>query len=124
MTYAVGSTILHDDYNTFATGAATGAATDSGNVNNLWGAGNNQYGFGQSGTINSVLAADVITATQWSTLTSRINSISSKVTSRHSSIHDVSERVVLVFQLAVTLVDYNRIANNYGSASKASSTMT
>ena len=85
MTYAVGSTILHDDYNTFATGAATGAATDSGNINNLWGAGNNQYGFGQSGTISAVLAADVITATQWSTLTSRINSIR-----KHQTNQDIS----------------------------------
>lgn len=75
MTYSVGSTILHDDYNIFATGAAGGGATNSGNVNNIWGVGNSQYGWGQSTTVGAVSAANSITATQWSTLTSRINSI-------------------------------------------------
>ena len=75
MTYSVGSQILHDDYNIFATGDAAGAATNSGNVNNLWGTGNSQYGWGQSTTLTAVSAAGQVTATQWSNLASRISSI-------------------------------------------------
>ena len=80
MTYSVASTILHDDYNIFATGDAGGSATNSGNVNNLWGTGNGQYGWGQSTTITAVSAAGSITAAQWSALSSRINSIRSHQT--------------------------------------------
>ena len=80
MTYSVGSTILHDDYNTFATGNASGSPTNNGNVNNLWGTGNGQYGWGQSTTITAVSAAGSITAAQWSALSSRINSIRSHQT--------------------------------------------
>jgi hypothetical protein len=80
MTYSVASTILRDDYNIFATGAANGSATNSGNVNNLWGTGNSQYGWGQSTTISAVSAGNTITAAQWSTLSSRINSIRSHQT--------------------------------------------
>lgn len=80
MTYSVASTILRDDYNIFATGAANGSATNSGNVNNLWGTGNGQYGWGQSTTISAVSAGNTITAAQWSTLSSRINSIRSHQT--------------------------------------------
>ena len=75
MTYSVGSTILSDDYNVFATGASNGAPTNSANVNNLWGAGNGNYGFGQSTTLSAVASGNTITATQWSTLISRVNSI-------------------------------------------------
>lgn len=75
MTYSVGSTILHDDFNIFATGSAGGTATNSGNVNNIWGVGNGNVGWGQSTTVGAVSSSNSITATQWSTLTSRINSI-------------------------------------------------
>ena len=66
MTYSVGSTILSDDYNVFATGASNGAPTNSANVNNLWGVGNGNYGFGQSTTLSAVASENTITATQWS----------------------------------------------------------
>ena len=79
-TYTIGATILHDDYNVFATGNAAGSATNSGNVNNIWGTGNSQYGWGQSTTITAVSAAGSITAAQWSALSSRINSIRSHQT--------------------------------------------
>jgi hypothetical protein len=77
--YGVASTIIYGDYNIFATGSGSGSATNSGNVNNLWGTGNGQYGWGQGTTIG-VNALDTITAAQWSTLSSRINSIRSHQT--------------------------------------------
>jgi len=75
MAYQTGDTILDDEYNIFATGAGDGTASDSANVNNLWGTGTGDRGYGQSGTLSSVSAGSNVTATQWSTLLSRITSM-------------------------------------------------
>lgn len=75
MAYQTGDTILDDEYNVFATGNAGGSATDSANVNNLWGTGTADRGYGQSGTLSAVSAGSNVTATQWATLLSRITSM-------------------------------------------------
>lgn len=67
MTYSAGSVILATDYNTFV-----------GDVNKVWndsGASDN-YGYGQT-AISTVAASNTVTATQWSTLLSRISSAAS-----------------------------------------------
>jgi len=66
MAYSAGSTILDDDYNGFAT-----------SVNGYWGSGSGDSGYGQTNTISSVAAGATITATQWSTLLTRISSAAS-----------------------------------------------
>jgi len=66
MAYSTGSTILDDDYNGFAT-----------NVNSVWGSGSGNSGYGQSNTVSAVAAGNTITATQWTTLLSRISSSAS-----------------------------------------------
>jgi hypothetical protein len=76
MTYAAGQTILRDEYNIFATGAADGTATNSGNINNIWGAGNGNSGYGQSTTLTAVSTGNTITATQWANMVARLDSIS------------------------------------------------
>lgn len=77
MAYTSGDLILDDHYNTFATGSTTGSATDSANVNNIWGEGVGDRGYGQSTTLSAVTAGTAITATQWSTMLDRISSMAS-----------------------------------------------
>lgn len=63
MTYSSGSVILASDYNSFVT-----------SVNNVWNdSGSGNSGYGQT-AVSSVAAANTVTATQWSTLLSRISS--------------------------------------------------
>lgn len=64
MTYTAGSRIESSDYNTFVS-----------DVNNLWGTGSGNKGYGQSSTVGTVAGGGQVTATQWSTLASRVNSI-------------------------------------------------
>lgn len=76
MAYQAGDLILDDEYNTFATGSATGTANHSiANINTIWGVGNGDRGYGQTTTLTAVTAGDTVTATQWSTLIARLNSI-------------------------------------------------
>ncbi len=64
MTYTAGSRIESSDYNTFVS-----------DVNNLWGTGSGNKGYGQSSTVGTVAGGGQVTATQWSTLASRVDSI-------------------------------------------------
>ena len=75
MAYQTGDTILDDEYNTFATGSVGGSATDSANINNLWGTGSGDRGYGQTTTVSSVSAGSNVTATQWATALTRITSL-------------------------------------------------
>jgi hypothetical protein len=76
MAYQTGDLILRDHYNTFATGSATGTANNAvANINTVWGVGSGNKGYGQSTTLSAVNTGDTVTATQWSTLLSRLNSI-------------------------------------------------
>jgi len=75
MAYGSGNTILALDYNTFAQG---GASVNHGvaNINTIWGVGSGDKGYGQSTTLPTVAGStDTVTATQWSTMISRLNSI-------------------------------------------------
>jgi hypothetical protein len=76
MAYASGDLILDDHYNTFATGNADGTANHAvANINTIWGIGNGDKGYGQTTTLAAVTAGETVTATQWSTLVARLNSI-------------------------------------------------
>lgn len=80
MTYASGGLIQRDDYNTFATGSVDGTGSAStlagvANINSIWGSGYGDSGYGQSTVLTTVAAGDLVTATQWSTLLARLNSI-------------------------------------------------
>ena len=76
MAYASGDLILDDHYNTFATGNADGTANHAvANINTVWGVGNGDKGYGQTTTLAAVTAGETVTATQWSTLLGRLNSI-------------------------------------------------
>lgn len=76
MSYAVGQLIQNDEYNTFATGTISGTPNNGvANINTIWGTGNGNKGLGQSTTLSAVATGAVITANQWSTMTSRLSSI-------------------------------------------------
>lgn len=76
MAYAQGDLILKDHYNIFSTGTAAGTADNNiANINTVWGVGNGQKGYGQSTVLTPVTTGAVVTATQWSTLIARLNSI-------------------------------------------------
>jgi hypothetical protein len=76
MAYQTGDLILRDHYNTFATGNADGTANNAvANINTIWGVGSGDKGYGQSTTVSAVATGDTVTATQWSTLLARLNSV-------------------------------------------------
>jgi hypothetical protein len=76
MAYSSGSVILDDDYNIFATGNAAGTGdNDTANINTVLGTGTGDKGYGQSNTVSAVSAGSTITATQWSTLLTRMTSL-------------------------------------------------
>jgi hypothetical protein len=76
MAYAQGDLILKDHYNTFSTGTASGTADHNvANINTVWGVGNGNKGYGQSTVLTPVTTGAVVTATQWSTLIARLNTI-------------------------------------------------
>lgn len=74
MTYSSGGLIQALDYNTFAQGGAS-VNHNTANVNTIWGVGNGNKGYGQSTTLSAVAAGNTVTATQWSTMIARLNSI-------------------------------------------------
>jgi hypothetical protein len=76
MAYAQGDIILDDHYNIFATGGADGTANHSvANINSIWGVGSGDKGYGQSTVLEAVTAGELITASQWSTMIARLDSV-------------------------------------------------
>jgi hypothetical protein len=77
--YDTGSKILADHYNTFVTGDPVFGVqnNDVANINTLWGSGSGDKGYGQSTTLAEVALSNTVTATQWSTLLTRSNSLAS-----------------------------------------------
>lgn len=129
MAYTSGDLILDDHYNTFATGSATGAATDSANVNNLWGAGYGDRGYGQTSTVASVSAGTTITATQWATLLSRISTMAAHQDTSITSITNptVGDTITAYTALSGNITDIynNRLSRaSTGTVTSDSATAT
>lgn len=74
MTYSQGGLIQATDYNTFAQGGSS-VNHAVANINTVWGVGSGDKGYGQSTTLSTVAATNTVTATQWSTMIARLNSI-------------------------------------------------
>jgi hypothetical protein len=102
MAYATGDTILDDHYNDFAT-----------SVNALWGTGTSDRGYGESTTVSSVSAGATITATQWTTLLTRINSMKDHQGSTITAISNPSAADVISAYTAlstnIATIDTNRL---------------
>lgn len=75
MTYGSGNTIVALDYNTFAQGGSS-VTHSTANINTVWGVGTGDKGYGQASVLPTVAGGtDTVTATQWATMISRLNSI-------------------------------------------------
>lgn len=70
MTYSSGGLIQASDYNTLAWGSTSGGTyVDSDNLAVVWGTGTGRYGYGQStSSFTQVAATNTVTATQWTGL--------------------------------------------------------
>jgi hypothetical protein len=124
MAYSTGSLILDDDYNIFATGNAAGSGDNNvANINTVWGSGTSDKGYGQTNTVSAVSAGATVTATQWSTLLSRISSAASH---QGSSITAISNPVAgdTISAYAALSTNITTIFNNRLNAAASGSTTT
>src|SRR5210317_17530 len=119
MAYTSGDTILDDHYNDFAT-----------SVNAIWGSGSGDSGYGQSGTVSSVSAGTTVTATQWTTLLSRISSSASHQNSSITSISNpsagstISAYTALSTNIATVTTNRLNVHARQGLLTNAASTTT
>ena len=123
MAYSAGDTILDDEYNTFATGNAAGTGdTSAASINTVWGQGTGDAGYGQNNPVDAVSAGETITATQWTTLLARLNSIRQhQGTSINISSFSVSsgDAIAVIANLAT---DINTVYTNRLTAASANIT--
>jgi hypothetical protein len=107
MTYSSGSLIEATDYNGFV-------STNSANINGVWSTGSGDAGYGES-AVSTVSSSSTITATEWSTLVSRISSLANQtgttITSRSTP---VAGNVIEV--LANVNTDITNVTTNRGNA--------
>jgi len=126
MAYTSGDLILDDHYNIFATGNAAGSATDSANVNNVWGVGTADRGYGQTTTLSAVSAGTTITATQWATMLSRITSMASHQGSSITAVSSPSAGNTIsaftALSTNITTIHTNRLVNSAFAATAATAT--
>lgn len=71
MTYSAGGLIQSTDYNGFV------STTAGANVNDIWGTGSGDKGWGQT-ALSTVTAAGTVTATQWASLVNTLSSMGSQ----------------------------------------------
>ena len=108
MTYSVGGLIQATDYNGFV------STTANANVNDIWGTGASDKGYGQT-ALSTVSAAGTITATQWASLVNTISSIAShqgtSITSRTAPV--AGDTITILSNLNT---DLTNLTNNRGNA--------
>jgi hypothetical protein len=113
MTYAQGGLIEATDYNGFVA-----------SVNALWGVGSGDSGYGQASTLSSVSAAGTVTATQWSDLIARINSIRQHADATTSGLSSPSAGNTITYlstmSSQISTATTNRL-NNSGDGNAANS---
>ncbi len=118
MAYTAGDTILDDEYNVFATGNAAGTGdTSAASINTILGTGTGDAGYGQTNVVSAVAAGSSITATQWTTLLARLNTIRQhQGTTINISSFSVSsgDAIAVIANLAtdINTVYTNRLNNN------------
>lgn len=115
MTYSTGQTIVATDFNTFATG-----------VNDIWGTGTGDKGYGQTSTVSSVSASNSVTATQWTTLLSRGNSAAGQQGSTWSAGTSVTAgnliQILSTLSTDITTITTNRLTHAGANLTTASLT--
>lgn len=116
MTYSSGGLIQATDYNGFV------STTSGANVNDLWGAGATDKGYGQT-ALSTVSAAGTVTATQWASL---VNTISSMASHQGTSI---TSRTAPTTGNTITILsnlntDLTNLTTNRGNAAASGSQYT
>jgi hypothetical protein len=118
MTYTVGSTILAADYNGFV-------STNGANVNGIWSTGATTFGYGET-AVSTVSAAATITATQWSTLNSKISSMASHqgtaITSRANP--TVGDTIAILSNLNTDLTNITSARGNAAASGAQTTTFS
>ena len=106
MTYTVGSTIVATDYNGFV-------STNGANVNGIWSTGATTAGYGET-ALSTVSAAATISATEWSTLNSKISSMASHqgttITSRTNPV--VGNTIAILSNLGTDITNITSARGN------------
>lgn len=105
MAYSAGGLIQATDYNGFV------STTSGANVNNVWGTGSTDSGWGQS-ALATVAAAGSITATQWASLVNTISSMASQtgtaITSRSAPVAGNTIEILAALNTDLTNITTNR----------------
>jgi hypothetical protein len=108
MTYTVGGIIEATDYNGFV------STTSGANVNDVWGTGSSDKGWGQTALAN-VSAGGTVTAAQWASLVNTLASMGSQTnTTITSRTAPVAGNVIAV--LANVNADLTSVTTNRGNA--------
>jgi hypothetical protein len=106
MAYSAGGLIEATDYNGFV------STTSGANVNNVWGTGSTDSGWGQS-ALATVSAAGTITATQWASLVNTISSMASQtgtaITSRTAPVAGNTINILAALNTDLTNITTNRL---------------
>jgi len=110
MTYSSGGLIQSADYNGFVGPAASGG-TAGANINDIWGAGSGDKGYGQTAVSNSSVAG-TITATQWASLVNTLSSLGSQtntsLTARTAPTAGTTINILSALNTDLTSVTTNR----------------
>jgi hypothetical protein len=105
MTYSSGGLIQATDYNGFA------STTAGANVNDIWGTGSGDKGWGQT-ALSTVSAAGTVTATNWASLVNTISSMGSQtgttITSRSAPTTGTLISVLAALNTDLTNINANR----------------
>jgi hypothetical protein len=106
MTYSSGSLILASDYNVFT--------TSLGGLNNIWGTGSNDQGWGQTNFVAQT-TGNTVTATQWATL---VNNLATSGSQTNTTITSRTAPVTgnIIGILANVQTDINNCTTNRGNA--------
>ncbi len=109
MTYASGSTIEAADYNGFVAG-------NTPNINNIWGTGSLDSGWGQT-ALSNVAVGGTVTAAQWTSLFSTVTTMANQSNTSITALANPSVGDVITFKstLAGDLVSINSARNNTGA---------
>jgi len=114
MTYSVGGLIQATDYNGFV------ATTSGSNVNDVWGTGTGDKGWGQT-PIGQVSAGGTVTATQWASLVNTLSSMGSQTnTTLTSRTAPVTGNTISI--LANVATDITSLTTNRGNAAASGTT--
>jgi hypothetical protein len=115
MTYTSGGLIQATDYNGFV-------STNAANINDLWGAGSSDKGYGQT-AISTVSTAGTITATQWASLVNTLSSIGSQ-TNTTLTARTAPTAGGLISILSAVNTDITNVTTNRNNAAAVGSQFT